>query len=511
MNKAKVYNEYNISFNHAKPAGMNTIPNRQKSISGRDENNKGISVFLQYGTRTNFREYDLQVPILPGFDEYEIVGRDPNKKSFNKAASVQEYIIDLNNNSNFYVEPFDDTIITEQKNTPAKLILQQPANFACPSPGIEKPTNPGAAAIEGTNIPAAALWNQNRTSGNEQTNKLLNAISQIESAPSTGDEINDGFLEDMKTILADPKIARQQSSQQLTPTAQPTKEEDIFDRIAKNMQYANQYDFGTFELEKRFDEFDKQEDRKLKTPVKSNSKPAGNGEYLGSVAVPVDLNSSDFLEDLDLINMSGSQSAPIPLDPGVGGRSILPEVLEAGDIILSTTTGLISSTIRSATGSEVSHASVYVGGGKVIHATEAGVQEWSLDQLMDACSLCVAYHHRDINDIKAAKLVQFLRTALDHHTAFDGWGLIHAAPSQLMASYCDSLTGSAKQVCLNTARNIKPGTDNSDQFFCSELIFAGLKEAGLTISTVQPSFSSPQEAVRLFYDGTLQYVGHLKV
>jgi len=343
------------------------------------------------------------------------------------------------------------------------------------------------------------------------SNKLLNAMSQMESSISTGDEISDGFLEDMKTILSDPKIARQQSSQQQAPVNQPTKEEDIFDRIAKNMQYANQYDFGTVELEKRFDDFDKQEDSKLKAPVNSNSRSAGKSVQAIAMSRPNDISSSDFLEDLDLMNISGSHTAPIPLDPGVGGRSILPEVLETGDIILSTITDPLSGAIRSATGSEVSHASVYVGGGRVIHATEVGVHEWTLNQLMDACSLCVAYHHRDMNELKAGKIVQFLRTALDNHATFDGWGLVHAAPSQLMASYCDSLTGSARQVCLNSARSIQPGTDNSDQFFCSELIFAALKEAGLTISTVQPSFSSPQEAVRLFYDGTLQYVGHLKV
>jgi cell wall-associated NlpC family hydrolase len=186
-------------------------------------------------------------------------------------------------------------------------------------------------------------------------------------------------------------------------------------------------------------------------------------------------------------------------------------VLEVGDLILSTTNDPVLSAIGSATGSEVSHASMYIGNGKVIHAKAAGMEELNIHQLMDSCTLCVAYHHRDMNQTKASKILQFLRTAADNHIAFDGWGLIQAAPSQLLASYCDSLMGTARQTCLNSARSILPGTDNNDQFFCSELIFSALKEAGLTISTIQPSFSSTQEAVRLFYDGTLHYVGHLKL
>lgn len=53
---------------------------------------------------------------------------------------------------------------------------------------------------------------------------------------------------------------------------------------------------------------------------------------------------------------------PIPLDPGRGGRSVGPEALQIGDIIVSTTSAAISRAIRVGTGSEVSHAMLYIGG-----------------------------------------------------------------------------------------------------------------------------------------------------
>jgi hypothetical protein len=109
-----------------------------------------------------------------------------------------------------------------------------------------------------------------------------------------------------------------------------------------------------------------------------------------------------------------------------------------------------------------------------------------------------------------SRMIQFLTSALQTPHAFDYWGMVQAAPAQLLASYCDSLPGPLRTACLNQARQIRPGTDENNQFFCSELIFKALQSAGLSISTVQPSWSSPQEVVRLFFDGTLTYVGHLK-
>jgi cell wall-associated NlpC family hydrolase len=475
------------------------------------DNGQAISMFLQFGTKTNYQEYELKAEAQPGFAEYELLSSHLNGRSFSNSAAIKEYNLDLNDDSSFFVESFDNLNIPSAKNAEVLPTLVQEPNCSCPAVSdIEQPISFKSDATPTSSESKASSWNPRLNSGNKQTNKILDAIGGIEASSSTAENIDVSFLEDIKTILADPAVARQQSI--LSPEPAPTKEEDIFDRIAKNMQYANQYDFGTIELEKRLDEFDRIEDAKVSSSLRSTLPSASQPVKTMTKAMPTDISSSVFLEDMDLMNAVASPTAvTIPLDPGVGGRSILPEVLEVGDLILSTTNDPVLSAIGSATGSEVSHASMYIGNGKVIHAKAAGMEELNIHQLMDSCTLCVAYHHRDMNQTKASKILQFLRTAADNHIAFDGWGLIQAAPSQLLASYCDSLMGTARQTCLNSARSILPGTDNNDQFFCSKLIFSALKEAGLTISTIQPSFSSTQEAVRLFYDGTLHYVGHLKL
>jgi len=512
MKNGRFFKEYDVSGDDDKFSAVSAVADfsAAKTFSRTYDNGQGISLSLQYETKTSFSEYELRNSAQPHFSEYEVVSSRTKSKPFNRTASVQEYPVDFSSDNNFYVEPFEESPVSAN-NKPVKPITQQPEECACPpAADVEKPSTPKAGAMPLSKSADAKAWIPKSGSGNNEANKILNAISQMESSSTNGDEIDAGFLEDMKTILTDPKTARQQVNQVPEPTPKATKEDDIFDKIAKNMQYANQYDFGTMELEQRFNDFDQIEDSVAKVPLKPRW-ASDKAVQTVSILTPDDVNSSHFLEDIDLMNVSRPKSNPSPLDPVAGGRSILPGILEIGDIILSTTTDEVSLAIRSATGSEVSHASIYIGGGKVIHATQAGVQEWSVGQLMDACSLCVAYHHRDMDSVKAGKIVEFLKRALSNHSAFDGWGLIHAAPSQLLASYCDVLIGNARQDCLNLARRIQPGTDNNDQFFCSELIFAALKEAGLSISTVQPSFSSPQDAIRLYFDGSLQYVGHLKV
>lgn len=84
----------------------------------------------------------------------------------------------------------------------------------------------------------------------------------------------------------------------------------------------------------------------------------------------------------------------IPLDPGVGGQSIDENALSIGDIIVSTTPALISRVIRRATGSVVSHALVYIGGGQVVEAIGAGVTLRTLRKplMMPRWQLPIATH-----------------------------------------------------------------------------------------------------------------------
>ncbi len=465
----------------------------------------GISIFLEYRSATNFKEYEMPVNVAPAFTEYELISNKLNTIPVATSASVEEFTIDLKD-SNFFVESFADDQLSPKDSFDDYTVKRENNNhnFA----------NKNEAPPSSMLTPA--------TTTNKETNKILNALSDIASSSDT-DEISNGFLEDIKTILTDPKSLKKEKvpSESFQQSAQPPdKEEDIFDRIAKNMQYANQYDFGTLELDKRFDEFDRISDSK--PPAQPNVSVSPSNKRIETVALnkPAVVGSSDFLEDLDIMykpnrtalftNSKTTENLGSP-GQGVGVRSISAEALQIGDLILSLTADEhILNAIGNATGTEVSHAAVYTGNGSVMLVTDNGVTEWLLNDLVNSSSLNVAYHLKNTDVVKAAKVITFLRNALVNNKGFDSWALLYAAPAQLLASYCESLSGEARAACLHGAKSMRPGTDNNDQFFCAEIIIAALKDAGLSISTDKPSFNNPNEVVKLFHDGSLEYVGHLK-
>lgn len=382
----------------------------------------------------------------------------------------------------------------------------------------------------------------------EQAEKLKSdAVANLKIPEAPGDNLakskqsvtDDDFLADIKSILGGDKLydttakkiidknkglsgqstqAAAPGKQDAIPPLETKNEHQIFEKIAQNMRYANAYNLGSFAIEQRFDDFDQFDEIKEKAK-EHKSTPAPVPATLSKEAAPP-VTAEDFLKDMDMISEakakdtaakpSGGNSKEIPLDPGVGGRSIMVSAMQPGDIIISTTNADISKKIRQATGSQVSHASVYIGNGNVIEAIEDGVMQFSVETSIADDSVAVAYRHKDMSPEKAALVVNFLKQMKDQKRKFDYFSLLRVAPYQIVSGYCDSLASPLKEACHTAAGLFKTGTDSNNEFYCSELVFAALKQAGLSLSTVDPHWSSPQDVVRLNHNDTLRYVGHLK-
>ncbi|MBX7225026.1 MAG: M15 family metallopeptidase [Chitinophagales bacterium] len=127
----------------------------------------------------------------------------------------------------------------------------------------------------------------------------------------------DDFLSDMKAILRGEKRFEKEQGMveaKSTPTKNPPppKEEEtqnlrdfksehaIFDKIAQSMQYANAYDLGSFDLEQRFDDFDRIEELKEKKSKGTTSKKKSNA-MSDAELVFEKADHSDYIEDLDLM------------------------------------------------------------------------------------------------------------------------------------------------------------------------------------------------------------------
>lgn len=183
----------------------------------------------------------------------------------------------------------------------------------------------------------------------------------------------------------------------------------------------------------------------------------------------------------------------IPLDPGRGGRSIATAAMNVGDIVVSTTPDFGSGVIRRVTGSEVSHAGVYIGDDQVVESiTEGGVVRQGIYESLTKSRLAVAYRRPGMTLGQAIKMRKYL---LDQR----GKGYDYGGAAGL---------GLPRASLLGIAATIIGRGE--DRFFCSELVVAAFKHAGAPLTLSQAFRASPETLATLGRNGVLEYVGHLK-
>ncbi len=190
----------------------------------------------------------------------------------------------------------------------------------------------------------------------------------------------------------------------------------------------------------------------------------------------------------------------IPLDPGNGGRSILPSALQRGDLIFSTTNGFGSDAIRRMTGGgPASHVRLYVGttftgSPAVIEAIPAGgVTLSDLDSVVAGDTLAVAFRHPQISAQAADAVVDFANEQLGQ--AYNYFGVVRQALFRCLP-------------LLDLVVNL--GADDNQTFFCSQLITSAFTQALIPLTLTIPTFNSPDDILQLDWFGELDYVGHLK-
>lgn len=165
-------------------------------------------------------------------------------------------------------------------------------------------------------------------------------------------------------------------------------------------------------------------------------------------------------------------------------RKLDESVLQIGDIILTTTTDLLSKGIRKVTGSDISHALVYVESSSVIDATGDGVHSRNTQRLFweDECSIYVLRLAEGLNGAQSRRIVNYVR------------GRIGTRYSKVEAAR--SVLGGVRS----------PGRKQ----FCSRLVAQAYANAGLALVT-DPNYCAPEQlknSVRLVaVHGAIQQVG----
>lgn len=348
------------------------------------------------------------------------------------------------------------------------------------------------------------------------------------------------FEEDIKTILknkkaydtfqkkAKPEAIKENSPSPSTAEAMNnpyhTKEHNIFEKIAQNMALAKTYDLGAISLENRFDSFEKdmeeqeyqlKKKKSLASANKTQKEKPGEKERKGTTTDEVSIGTKDFLDDLDKMANSPAESAYFSVDralsPKNGGRFVQEDLLEVGDIILSTNDeSKYSGLAEAETGVLVSRAQVYIGDGYLVQHLATGIAQRKLSDITASDRVTVALRHQDMTTGKATKIKTFLAQKIKEKAEYDAQAVVQDLPIQPIEAFCSTLSPSLEQKCREFAGRIFLGTATNNEFYCSELVLTALAAADLQIANTSPEWTAEDRLIAVNYNGSLRYVGHLK-
>ena len=145
-----------------------------------------------------------------------------------------------------------------------------------------------------------------------------------------------------------------------------------------------------------------------------------------------------------------------------------------------------------------------------MESLDDGVTTMTLDDSMFSDTVTAAFRHPSMTKSIAEKITQFLKVKEKEGAKFDYIAMIKHLPFRIHASLCEKLPGPVAAVCKDIAQKVYLGTEENNEFYCSELVFEAFKQAGLPLAQIPSDWSTPQDLVELSYNGSLHYVGHLK-
>ncbi len=204
----------------------------------------------------------------------------------------------------------------------------------------------------------------------------------------------------------------------------------------------------------------------------------------------------------DDLNVAATRGSPLPVRfqqmslevAGVAARPLDVEALQVGDILLSATPSFNSSAIRLATLSQVSHSAVYVGDGNVVEAVGSGVRVYPLHQALDDGDIIVAYRHPGLDDGMRLKLRAFAMAQVGQ--PYNHIGIAMQAPFSLERRLCElpGVPGVVRNACMRSFSTIQMAPNELDarnSFFCSQLVLASYRAAGLPLTGAADDAVSP--------------------
>jgi uncharacterized protein YycO len=195
-------------------------------------------------------------------------------------------------------------------------------------------------------------------------------------------------------------------------------------------------------------------------------------------------------------------------------QSIPVNILRPADIIVSTTAASVSGTIRTTTGSSVSHASLYIGNKTVIEAIgKDGVVKRTLSSSLQDATLAIALRRRNLTKQQATEVVKHAQAFFAKKIPYDEVGAIGAGVSSKRGGTLASASCIVNPIILagcavgaGAVANNASKKNADKAFFCSELVARVFELAGVPISDSSPSYTTPRQ---IRTASKLLYVAHI--
>jgi len=158
--------------------------------------------------------------------------------------------------------------------------------------------------------------------------------------------------------------------------------------------------------------------------------------------------------------------------------------LQPADILLSTGNAAYSAVIRAGTVSRYSHATLYVGDGRVVESIARGVTHQSLDDALADDTLVTVYRRIRMSPGQADQVIRYARQAVGKRYDLPGavgGGATSPAGFAIGLFISPILAGAGLEAA---ERN---GRDPEARFYCSELIALAFEGAGVPLGDRGPN------------------------
>lgn len=177
--------------------------------------------------------------------------------------------------------------------------------------------------------------------------------------------------------------------------------------------------------------------------------------------------------------------------------------LQPADILLSTGNAKVSSIIRGTTGSNYSHASLYIGHSSIIEAVGDGIQQKTLRRAMSDDTLVAVYRRLNMTAEQGQRVINYARKQIGKdYDAIGAAGAGITSPRGIIIGIFLSPIITSYLI----SSDIKNRTNPEAAFYCSELVALAFQKAGVPLGSGAAS-STPEDINRSHY---LNYMGNLK-